>query len=322
MKKRLFFIFVVLFTLFPLFSFYGFRFFSETYIPSNRFEENATNLKRHVYKLSHEIGERHIHQKSKYEEAAKYIENELLSYGYDVYRQKVLLDGIEADHLIARHKRPINYDIYIVGAHYDSVGGSPGADDNASAVAGMLELARLLSDKEEARQIEFVAFANEEFSFLNANQMGSAAYAGEAKEKGKDVEAVLVFEMIGYYKDDFFSQQYPLLVGPFYPSKGNFITVVGNSYSSELTKEIARTIKTNTRLPVEKISFNADYVEGLSFSDHASFWKEGYQAVMITDTAFYRNPHYHQPTDTYDTLDYERMSELVRGIEVFLEEKI
>lgn len=272
--------------------------------------------------LSHTIGERHIFNMEKLEQTKKYVAEEFEKCGYQINYQKFNQAGKDAYHIIARRPDAAENDIIVIGAHYDSAGNTKGADDNASAVAGMLELACQLSTAEETKHIEFVAFANEERSFLKTKKMGSAEYVKKIKEENKDIRYAVIFETIGYYKDDFFSQKYPLFVGFFYPNKGNFITVAGNSESTELTKEIKRAVLKNSDIPVERIAFNSKFVRGLSFSDHSMFWEEGYKAVMLTDTAFYRNPNYHQPTDTYDTLDYDRMAELVKGMKAFVKKAV
>lgn len=324
MKKKLFIIFMILFPVLPFTSYYGYGFFSKNPPPPPQSSKTKIelNLKKHVYILAHTIGERHIFNMEKLEEAKKYIAEEFKKCGYQVNYQKFYQAKKEASHIIARLPDAQQKDIIVIGAHYDSAGNTMGADDNASAVAGMLELACQLSTEKEAKHLEFVAFVNEERSFIKTKKMGSIEYVKKIKKENKDVRYAVIFETIGYYKDSYFSQKYPLFVGFFYPNKGNFITVAGNTQSADLTKEIQAAILENSYLPAERIAFNSDYVRGLSFSDHSMFWELGYKAVMLTDTAFYRNPNYHRPTDTYDTLDYYRMAELVKGMKAFIKKAV
>jgi Zn-dependent M28 family amino/carboxypeptidase len=204
--------------------------------------------------------------------------------------------------------------VLVIGAHYDTVTGTPGADDNASAVAGLLELSRLLADVPLKWTVHFAAFTLEEPPLFRSRKMGSYVYAKSLKDSGTDLAGMICLEMIGYFTDDPGSQTFPL---PFmrlmYPSKGNFITLVSNLQSRPLLKRIRDGFRRGTDLPVETLS-TIFLVPGVDFSDHRSFWKFGYDAVMVTDTAFYRNPNYHGPGDRPGTLDYERMTEVVLGL--------
>ena len=170
-----------------------------------------------------------------------------------------------------------------------------------------------MADKQTERNVKFIAFVNEEPPFFKTGEMGSQVYARAAKKRGDNIKAALILEMIGYYTDKPHSQSYPPLLGPFYPNTGNFIAVVGNIPSRKLVKEVSSVFKQHTSFPIESL-ITVSLVPGVDFSDHASFWAHGYPAVMITDTAFYRNPHYHSDSDTYDTLDYESMAEVVKGL--------
>ncbi|MFC1703514.1 M28 family peptidase [Candidatus Omnitrophota bacterium] len=274
----------------------------------------AQTLKEHVRVLSHEIGDRSVFSYEALQQAEGYIVNQLTSFGYNVEFQPYSVYGKNVRNIIVT-KEGIEKpeEIVVVGAHYDTCG-NPGADDNASAIAGLLELARSALDAENKRTLQFIAFVNEEPPFFMTDDMGSRVYTKKAKEQGKDIKAALILEMIGYYNDASFSQRYPPLFGFFYPNKANFICVVGDFNSRWLAKDIVSRFKRISAFPIESIvTFRA--VPGVEFSDHWSFWQEGYPAVMITDTAFYRYPHYHSPLDTYEKLDYDSMAEVVTGLQ-------
>jgi hypothetical protein len=204
----------------------------------------------------------------------------------------------------------------VIGAHYDVCGDNPGADDNASGVAGVLELARLLeSIKPPLRyRVDLVAFANEEPPFFKSGNMGSLVYARKLAADGVKVKAMICLEMIGCYSTAPGSQSYPVnILRLFYPSRGNFIGVISDWHNFGLVRKIKRHMKQAMSMEVHSINAPA-FVPGIDFSDHWSFWKTGYPAVMISDTAFYRNPRYHEAGDTADTLDYGRMAEVIKGV--------
>jgi Zn-dependent M28 family amino/carboxypeptidase len=204
--------------------------------------------------------------------------------------------------------------ILVIGAHYDTVMGTPGADDNASGIAGLLELARLLYEKRPDMTVQFVAFTLEEPPFFRSRRQGSYVYAKGLNSKGSDVEGMICLEMIGYFKDEPHSQFFPLpMFRWFYPSEGNFITLVSNFGSKGFLKRVKGGFKMGTGLPVETLT-SISLIPGVDFSDHRSFWKFGYNAIMVTDTAFYRNPQYHGPGDIAGILDYDRMTEVVLGL--------
>ena len=200
----------------------------------------------------------------------------------------------------------------VVGAHYDTVPGSPGADDNASGVAVLIELSEMLRN----RKIRFVAFANEEAPYFLGPEMGSFVYA---RDRGKGVRAMFSLEMLGYYRDEPDSQRYPAPLGLFYPDRGNFIAFVADLGSFSLVRKSSRLFRQNTDFPSEWLAAPR-IVPGLSWSDHWSFRQHGTPAVMVTDTAFYRYPHYHLPSDTPEKLDYERMAKVTLGLAGMLKE--
>lgn len=207
---------------------------------------------------------------------------------------------------------------WIVGAHYDTHGDTPGADDNASGVAGLLELARLFGETPPTFPVELVAYPLEEPPDFGGPDMGSAHHAGALDLDAAPVRGVLVLEMIGYYSDEPDSQGFPLaLLEAVYPDEGNFIAVIGKWEQRPFIKQVKVAMTGATPLPVESLGAPPE-LQGVDFSDHRNYWPLGLPAVMITDTAFFRNPHYHEPTDTPDTLDYERMAHAVTAVHTAL----
>ncbi len=281
--------------------------------------ELVKKLESHVYRLSHEIGDRSISKYDKLCEAAQYITETFSSFGYEVKFQEYEARGKAAKNIIVS-KTGVKYpeEVIVAGAHYDSYF-NPGADDNASAVAGLLELAKFMFDKQTERTVKFIAFVNEEPPFFKTEKMGSYVYARDARTRGEDIKAAIILESIGYYTDRPWSQKYLPIMRFFHPNRGDYIGVVGNPVSGNLARKIVSIFKNKSRFPVELFVLPA-IVPGIDFSDNWSFWKEGYRAVMITDTAFYRNPNYHRKSDTYETLNYENIAEVVKGLtEVFLQ---
>jgi Zn-dependent M28 family amino/carboxypeptidase len=204
-------------------------------------------------------------------------------------------------------------EIIVLGAHYDSVAGTPGANDNASGVAALLEIARLLAGKSHTRTLRLVAFANEEPPFFLTDEMGSQVYAARSRQRGEQIKAMLALETIGYYTDQPGSQHYPFPYGWFYPDTGNFIGFVGNLSSWRLVRQALGAFRASTAFPSAGVAAPG-WVMGVGWSDHGSFWKEGYPAIMITDTAFYRYRHYHAETDTPEKLDYPGLARVTRGL--------
>lgn len=199
----------------------------------------------------------------------------------------------------------------VVGAHYDTVPGSPGADDNASGVAVLIELARLVPSG-----VRFVAFANEEAPYFLGPEMGSFVYA---RERGAKVRAMFSLEMLGYYSDTPGSQAYPAPLGLFYPDRADFIAFVADLGARNLLRKAIGVFREKARFPSEGVAAPS-FIPGIAWSDHWSFRKHGYPAIMITDTAFYRYPHYHRASDTPDKLDYERMARVTLGLAEMLNE--
>ena len=205
--------------------------------------------------------------------------------------------------------------LLIVGAHYDTVSGTPGADDNASGVAALLALADAFAAKPQARTIRFVAFTNEEPPYFQTDDMGSARYAARCKQRGEDIVAMISLESMGYFSDEPNSQNYPPEIAEQYPTTGNFAAIVGNLESAPLVDFIHSSFKHVDVIPSVSGSF-PPHLEGVGWSDQWSFWREGYPAVMITDTAIFRNPNYHKSGDKPATLDFRRLAWTTVAVEM------
>ncbi len=279
------------------------------------------NLKKTVDILSKEIGSRGYLQIDALEKTVDYITSEFKRYGYNVSLQPYEFEGRIYKNIyteIRGKKAPEK--ILIIGAHYDTVTGTPGADDNASGIAGLVEIARLLYNQPLDKTVRFVAFSLEEPPFYRSKLMGSHVYAQSLKEKGEDIEGMICLEMIGYFTNEPESQFFPLSFFRWmFPDRGNFIALVSNLQSKDFLNRVKHAFKKGTDLPVQSIS-TLSIIPGIDFSDHRSFWEFGYNALMVTDTAFYRNPHYHNIGDFPETLDYESMSKVVLGLKSAIEE--
>jgi hypothetical protein len=273
------------------------------------------NLSKTVSLLAKEIGPRGYNQPDAFKRTEEYIISAFRSYGYDVNEQPYDVSGSTYRNIFSIKKGTSEPDgVIVIGAHYDTVTGTPGADDNASGVAALLELARLFATEQTARSLHFVAFALEEPPFFRTRHMGSYVYAKSLKEGDINVEGMICLESIGYFTDEPGSQLFPLPFFRFiYPTTGNFITFVSNLQSKDFLNRTKDAFAQGTDLPVETIA-TFSIVPGVDFSDHRSFWKFGYDAFMVTDSAFYRNPNYHEAGDLPDTLDYKRMTEVVIGL--------
>jgi Zn-dependent M28 family amino/carboxypeptidase len=272
------------------------------------------NLKQHIFQMAGEIGERNVIAYKPLQKTAQYIENSLKKFGYEVKSQEYVVQMRKVRNLIAEiHGGARANEIVIIGAHYDTVYDCPGADDNTSGVSALLELARILKTSHPSRTLRFVAFVNEEPPWFQTDQMGSLVYAEQAHKLKENIVAAVSIETIGMYSDAEGSQQYPSGFKSFYPSKGNFIAFVGDLGSRTLVRDAVRSFRTSTMFPSEASAVPAA-IPGVGWSDHWSFWQEGYPAIMVTDTAPFRNPNYHQPTDRPDTLDFNRMARVIHGL--------
>ncbi len=273
-----------------------------------------TWLRRDVETLAGHIGERNLSQYAQLQQAAAFIAAELGKAGYAVGRQSYQVEGRPCENLEVQLTGSGHAEeIVIIGAHYDSVFGSPGANDNASGVAALLTIARALAEIRPARTLRFVAFVNEEPFFFQTDSMGSVVYAQRSRARRERIVAMLSLETIGYYTEARGSQHYPLPLGLFYPSTGNFIGFVGNIGSGKLVRQVVRLFRQHAQFPSEGAAVPG-WIPGVGWSDHWAFWREGYPGVMVTDTALYRYPHYHAPSDTPDKLDYDRMARVVSGL--------
>jgi hypothetical protein len=248
------------------------------------------------------------------EKVSEYIFNKMNSSGLKPEYQEISVMGNRYRNIIA-HIGPVNAPVIIIGAHYDVAGDQPGADDNASAVSGLLEAARLLFPYRERLKvrISFISWCLEEPPFFGTKEMGSYFHAKSLFYSDRDILGAISLEMIGYYIEEPASQKYPVgLMKAFYPEKGNFIAVVGNLKSGPLVKKLKKHMR---HASIDVISVIAPgFFGGISLSDHRNYWKFGYKAAMITDTAFFRNPNYHLKSDTADTLNFDMMGEVIKGV--------
>jgi Zn-dependent M28 family amino/carboxypeptidase len=276
----------------------------------------AERLVQHVHVLAGVIGERNMWRPKALAAAAAYIDAELATLGYRVESQRYRVSQPEADARNLEIEIPGiggSGEIVVIGAHYDSVLGSPGANDNASGVAALIELARLLRGRQMARTVRLVAFVNEEPPFFTTEEMGSQVYARGARMRAERIVGMLSLETMGYYSEARESQHYPAPLGMFYPDTGNFIAFVGDLTSRALVRRCVGLFRESAAFPSEGGALPG-IVPGVGWSDHWSFWQEGYPALMVTDTAPYRYPWYHAPQDTPDRLDYERLARVTQGL--------
>lgn len=291
-------------------------------------EETITHLRNHVAKLTVEIGERSVFFPANHRKAAEYIEAFYQGHGFAVemaeYHYKNMSVANVCTELKFSEKPRMRY---LVGAHYDSVHGTVGADDNASAVAVQLETARLLKAWSGSRDLDlavkFVSFALEEPPAFNSRYRGSRVYARQARQANEQIDGMLCLEMVGYRCHQPGCQKYPFPLNfAGYPETGDFIGIVGNFKSRDFTRRLYRAFARNRELPVIKqtVPLSGWFMPSVRLSDHSSFWDQGYKAVMITDTAFYRNPHYHLESDTLDKLDFAFMAEVVRSLLLFFDD--
>jgi len=279
-------------------------------------------LRRDVETLAKKIGERNAAKKWELAEAADWLAAELEGVGYSLDRHGQEIDGVAVQNLAVelRGARAPS-EIVIVGAHYDSASGSPGANDNASGVAATLALARRFKTATTQRTLRFVFFANEEPPYFQTANMGSLSYAKALSARGENVVAMLSLETIGCYSDAPGSQRHPDALKGRYPSVGNFVAVVGNPSSRQLVELVTDGLNTRSSVPAQGATL-PESVSEAGWSDHWSFWQIRVPAVMVTDTAPFRYEHYHRPTDTPDRLDYARMARVVAGLETVVAELV
>jgi hypothetical protein len=278
-----------------------------------------SDIQSHVEVLAGRIGPRHMGAPDRLNAAARYIESTLgpANLGYKVGRHTYRIGDVECHNLVLEiisTNPERGHEIVLVGAHYDSVPTTPGADDNASGVAAGISLAQAFAKSEHERTLRFVFFTNEEPPYFQTTDMGSLVYAKDCKKRGESIVAMLSLETMGYYSSAKGSQKAPPGLDVSVPDAGNFLAVVGNLSSASIVNQFENWFAKNSTLPLAGMALPAGIAEQ-GWSDHWSFWQQGYPAVMVTDTAIFRNPHYHQPSDTPDTLDYERLTLAVKGLE-------
>lgn len=279
----------------------------------------AQELRAAVTHLASTIGERNVEHPKELSEAASWIRTQLQDSGRSVQEQVYDVRGVACRNLaIELPGKDLPGEIIVIGAHYDSPPGSPGANDNASGAAAVLFLAKRLASKGQlSRTLRFVEFVNEEPPWFRSQDMGSRRYAKACKERGENIVAMLSLETIGYYSDEPGSQQYPFPASLFYPSTGNFIAFVGDTSSRRLVRRVVGSFRQHAQFPSEGGAFPAS-MEGVGWSDHESFWKVGYEGLMVTDTAPFRYPWYHKRADTPDKIDFVRLARLVDGLSAVL----
>lgn len=282
--------------------------------------EIAQTLSSDIEMLSAKIGPRNLYHPRALSEAAAFIEKRFKEIGFSVTQERFECEEKLYCNLIAEIKgTPAQEEIIIIGAHYDTAGESPGANDNGSGVAALLALAQAFSREKPSRTLRFVAFANEEPPFFKTECMGSWVHAKGCKRRHEKIFAMFSLETIGYYSDARWTQMYPPPLSLFYPSTGNFIAFVSNLSNQKLLKKVMASFRKNALFPSEGAALPS-WIPGVDWSDHWSFWKEGYPALMITDTAPFRYPQYHSISDTPDKIDYGRLARVVNGIKRVIQE--
>lgn len=275
----------------------------------------AERLRRHVQTIGGDIGDRNVWAYDELNETVAYITRELRDAGFTVTEQPYEAAGKTVKNLEAELKGSgaAAGEILVIGAHYDSVRGCPGANDNGTGVAAVLEMARAMAKDRPARTVRFVLFVNEEPPFFQTDLMGSLVYAKACRARGDKIVGMISMETIGFYSDARGSQRYPPPFDRMFPDTGNYIGFVSDERSGPFLSEVVASFRGHTRFPSEGLAAPAA-VQGVGWSDHWSFWQQGFPALMVTDTAPFRYPHYHEPTDMPDKVDYDRAARVVMGM--------
>ena len=274
----------------------------------------AARVEAHVRVLAGAIGERNVFRPQGLRAAADYIERTWREQGYAVTTQAYDAYGVSCANLeVTRRGSTRPGEILLIGAHYDTVRACPGANDNASGVAALLEISRWFAALAPATTVRFVAFVNEEPPSFSTGQQGSAVYARAARERGDDIRLMVSLETIGCYFDAPGSQRYPPLFRHFFPDRANFLGLVSDFRSGPALRRMARAFRRHSDFPLEHVA-TFRWVPGVAWSDHRSFWREGYRALMVTDTAFYRYRYYHTPADTPDKLAWPQLGRATEGL--------
>jgi len=275
-------------------------------------------LRASVQKLAGEIGERNMWHYPQLNAAADFIEDSFSHAGLRTRRDSYDMHG-QACHNIEAEIPGTHPEILLIGAHYDSVFGSPGANDNGTGVAATLALAKRFAGKKPEHTLRFVAFVNEEPPYFLSDEMGSFIYAGRCKSRGDKISGMISLETIGYFSDAPHSQTYPSpILGIPYPKVGNFIGFVSNIHSRTLLRRVIALFRKHAKIPSESAALPW-FVPGVSWSDQWSFWRQGYPGIMVTDTAPFRYPYYHSSSDIPDKLDYDRFTLVVSAMEKVIE---
>ena len=275
----------------------------------------ATRLKTHIAAIA--AREHNIDNYDELEKVARHIERALTAAGYKPAPQEFTARGKKVRNIeVTVDPAKPDVETIVVGAHYDSAIGTPGANDNATGTAAVIELARLMSDLKgkSPKRIRLVLFVNEEMPYFSTDEMGSLQYAKRLAETNERVTAMYSLETLGYFSDAAGSQQYPAPFGAFFGDRADFISFVGMLGSRALLQDAMRSFRSHTQFPTIG-GVAPGFIRGISWSDHWAFAQHGFQALMITDTALFRYPHYHKPTDTPDKIDNERLARVVKGIE-------
>jgi hypothetical protein len=285
-------------------------------LPSLTPEENqlAAVLEGHVRQLAGKSSGRCVTTERGPAQAVTYVAAQFSAAGFACRTQTFEVFSVPCRNLdVEIPGGALHDEIVIIGAHYDTCLDTPGANDNGSGVAVLLELARALAGAKPARTLRFVAFVNEEPPYFQTEQMGSLVYARACKARGEKITAMLALETMGFYSDADDSQHYPRPFSLFYPGRGNFIGFIGNLGSRPLVRQCVHSFRAHTQFPSEGGAIPG-VVPGVGWSDHWAFWQVGYPALMVTDTAPNRYPHYHLESDTPDKLDYTRLARVTVGL--------
>lgn len=294
-----------------------FVFFSECC--ASKFKADPLALEEFTRKISTEFSPRDWRHVDNLNKLSDFISTEFRRTNSNVYFQEYLVNGETYRNVISEYgSLEKGAPTIVVGAHYDAFRELDGADDNASGVAGLLELGRMLSLQSPSVKVVLVAYSLEEPPFFRSEQMGSAVHAESLVNSKENVRLMISLEMIGYFSDLPGTQSYPSsILNLFYPSEGNFIAVIGPLSLSAATINFKKAFLNSVSLPVK--SMNApSMIPGIDFSDHLNYWHQGFDAIMVSDTAFFRNLEYHKSDDTYDRLNYDKMAEVVTGVFYFL----
>ena len=293
-------------------------------------------LQEDLSHLAHQIGERNAgNEPLALAHAADWLEQALRKSGYEPERQTYevnpvrtlersessdrRVDEVPCSNIDATLRGTSHPDeIVLVGAHYDTAPGSPGADDNGSGTVALMALERHFAGRPQHKTLRFVHFVNEEPPYFWSPDMGSVRYAKRSKERGEKIVAMISLESIGFYSTAEGSQSYPFPMSAFYPDRGDFIGIIGNLSSRALVREAVATFRATTAFPSEGAAM-PDKTPGVGWSDQEPFWNQGYPGIMITDTALFRNPSYHHASDRYETIDFDRMARVVGGVERIVE---